>query len=532
MGAGGQQFSAKTLTSAGGQGRGLLGGRLSGRSPWPLVAAVGFLAAGLLALGFGFRAVSDDDYARVLLAQRFAQAPHVDPTGSSWLPFPFWTMGTLMRALGPTLAVARGFALASAFASGLVLWASGRVAGLSSGASALGALASLIAPSLALLAAAPLPELPSAALATYGVAAACFGGRGALFAGGVALLAACLSRYEVWPLAAVAALICLARARTARTEATPTSTAQGGGGSVRLAALASALLAIAGPLAWVGWNLKAHGSALWFARRVASYHASVAPGASALSGLIEGYPLALLREAPGLLFVVAVALAWRGARKRWALFLTAGLVQVVALCAAQARGGAPTHHPERTLAATFCLLALAAAGEAEQFWRARAGAPKGRGPFSDRRAFRTIMAISALTLVASSGFVWRLLSLPEGFGLPRSEELALGRVLAERVGAGERVLVAPSSYGYLATLVTFGRPDDVTALVPKEVDPRSTADDPFESEASLAHAVEQAGARWVLATGGQRSMAEASGLHGGPLTGTWWLYDARGAKAP
>jgi hypothetical protein len=32
--------------------------------------------------------VSDDDYARVVIAQRLSLA--LDPSGTSWLPFPFW----------------------------------------------------------------------------------------------------------------------------------------------------------------------------------------------------------------------------------------------------------------------------------------------------------------------------------------------------------------------------------------------------------------------------------------------------------
>src|SRR5262245_35515505 len=50
-------------------------------------------AVGALVLAGGFRAVSDDDFSRVVLAQQWALKPHLDPTGSSWLPFPFWIYG-------------------------------------------------------------------------------------------------------------------------------------------------------------------------------------------------------------------------------------------------------------------------------------------------------------------------------------------------------------------------------------------------------------------------------------------------------
>ncbi|HEU4403863.1 MAG TPA: hypothetical protein VFS43_01010 [Polyangiaceae bacterium] len=543
-----QQSPGATLASAGQEAASLrrlvVPRRAGGDYRWALVAAVGVLAAGLLALGFGFRVVSDDDYARVLLAQRFARAPRLDPTGTSWLPFPFWAMGGVMRALGPTLAVARGFALASAGASGLLLWAAGRAAGLSSATAALGALLPFSAPALAPFAAAPVPELLTAALATYGVAAACFGGRLAAVAGGTALLAACLSRYEVWSLAAYAAVVCLARAAFGGEGAGPASaagegrtgegrTGGAGRGGARAAAALAALLALAGPIGWLSWNHHAHGDALSFARRVASYHASVSPSPPSLAGLVAGYPAALVREAPGVVVAAAFALAFgRGARGRWALLLGAGLTQLVALAAAELRGGAPTHHPGRALAAAWCLFGLVAAGEVERLWRSRGRTVGGRGASNKLGALGAIAVICAFTVAISTGFVGRLRSVSEGFGPARAEELALGRALAARIAPGERVLVAPPSYGYLAMLVAFGRPDDVTALVPRAVDPRSTADDPFASPASLARAVAGARARWVLATGAQRAAAEASGLRGVPLTEAWWLYDARGAQAP
>ncbi|HEX3855498.1 MAG TPA: hypothetical protein VHW01_31260, partial [Polyangiaceae bacterium] len=51
-----------------------------------LLAARGI--ACVLAWDNGFRALSDDDYARISIAQRFAHTPHIDPSGTSWLPAP------------------------------------------------------------------------------------------------------------------------------------------------------------------------------------------------------------------------------------------------------------------------------------------------------------------------------------------------------------------------------------------------------------------------------------------------------------
>jgi hypothetical protein len=70
-----------------------------------LVAAKLALAA--LVLHLGFSHVSDDDYARIVIAEQFAHAPHLDPSATSWLPLPFWINGAAMMVLGRSLGVAR-----------------------------------------------------------------------------------------------------------------------------------------------------------------------------------------------------------------------------------------------------------------------------------------------------------------------------------------------------------------------------------------------------------------------------------------
>ena len=79
------------------------------------------LAATLSVLGSGFRAISDDDYARAVIAQRFVTEPRLDPSGTSWLPLPFWVMGGAMVAFGRSLGVARGAAIALALGSGVCM---------------------------------------------------------------------------------------------------------------------------------------------------------------------------------------------------------------------------------------------------------------------------------------------------------------------------------------------------------------------------------------------------------------------------
>src|SRR5579863_3185512 len=69
------------------------------------------LAVSVWVLTHGFSHVSDDDYARTVIAEQFAHAPRLDPSGTSWLPLPFWVLGTSMMALGRSLAVARSVAV-------------------------------------------------------------------------------------------------------------------------------------------------------------------------------------------------------------------------------------------------------------------------------------------------------------------------------------------------------------------------------------------------------------------------------------
>src|ERR1019366_480374 len=47
------------------------------------------------------------DYARTVIAEHFAFAPRFDPSGTSWLPLPFWLTGGAMRFLGRSLGAAR-----------------------------------------------------------------------------------------------------------------------------------------------------------------------------------------------------------------------------------------------------------------------------------------------------------------------------------------------------------------------------------------------------------------------------------------
>src|SRR5688500_6385615 len=77
-----------------------------------------------------FSALSDDAYARVVIAQKFASAPAWDPSGTSWLPFPSWMQGSAMLLFGPELRTATAVAWVSGVVSTLLIWLGARTLGL------------------------------------------------------------------------------------------------------------------------------------------------------------------------------------------------------------------------------------------------------------------------------------------------------------------------------------------------------------------------------------------------------------------
>ncbi len=155
-------------------------------------------AAVLLA---GFRAVSDDDYARVVLAQTWARAPKLDPTGTSWLPFPFWLNGAAMLAFGRSLFVAQAVAFVLGIVATLLIALGAlRVTADRRAAFVAAAFATLVGWS-AWLGVATVPEGLTAALTFFAASSLTTRSPRARAFGALALLAATLSRYEPWPVA-------------------------------------------------------------------------------------------------------------------------------------------------------------------------------------------------------------------------------------------------------------------------------------------------------------------------------------------
>ncbi len=389
--------------AAGSSSRGGEGASRSGLSRADLarVAALRVALSGAVLL-FGFRSVSDDDFSRVVIAQQLVHAPKLDPSGTSWLPFPFWLDGAAMLVLGRSLLVAHLVAvLLGAAASVLVAIAAHRLTNERRAALFAGHLATLFGWS-AWLGVATVPELFTAALTLFAAASLATRSPRDRLLGALALLAATLSRYEPWPVAAAFALwnaADVARGRLARTAPRDAPVdlrdapidlrdapidlrdvpvdlrdvpldLRDAPAPRRFAAATGAIasiVAIAGPVLWIAWNRVSHGDAFHFVARVTAYRRALGETANESTlARFAAYPGALVREMPEIVIPAAIAASLLVTpRARAAVLaplhacaapLALAAVQIVALSLALVKDGAPTHHPER--AVLFPALAL------------------------------------------------------------------------------------------------------------------------------------------------------------------------------
>lgn len=288
----------------------------------------------------GFAGVSLDDAARALIAWDFAERPTLDPTRSSWLPVHTYAVGALLR-VAPRLDVTP---YAVSFASSLVA-----LAALAALLRRQGVAASRAAPLLVALAAwrwtvlpaasGCVPEMPAVMWLCVG-ALALDGATSwpAVTLAGLAWTVACGHRYECWFAVAAMALAWSARRRDLRA-------------SVVLAVTAALV-----PVAWL-WVQHRRGDAWGFVHRVEDYRRHAAP-LPTLAWRLMRYPVALLREAPAVVALAALAArrrAWDPVTFSGAAATLAGLVLV------DLRGGGPTHHAERALIPVVWMLVPTAA---------------------------------------------------------------------------------------------------------------------------------------------------------------------------
>jgi hypothetical protein len=397
---------------------------------------------------YGVVALSDDDYARVAIAERFAASPRLDPSGTSWLPFPFWVMGAAMKLLDTSLDVARLVTGALSVGATWLLYAAGRAWSFSQRRALVAAALASILPAAALLGSMTVPELPTAALAVFAIVTASAPGRqsdSAFFVryrvpllSSLAMLAATLSRYETWPLAAALAVILWRR---------EPSDASWKGRAKRAALAAAPLL---GPVLWIVHNRIAHRDALSFLHRVSSYRAALGPnhGGNPLTyvvALVGGSPAVMLALA--LLTVTSFRLLGRKPARRnlarFAPWAASAAALLVFLLAGQLAGGAPTHHAERALLAVWLLATLAVVDLSSivstRLLRSRAWIGV---------AFALLLALDYRSTFADGG-------------IRRDNEERVGQQLRALVPRGERVFAATTDYGHFAVMAAFGRPYDV-----------------------------------------------------------------------
>jgi hypothetical protein len=404
-------------------------------------------ALGLFVLGSGFSHVSDDDYARVVIAQRFAHAPLLDPSGTSWLPFPFWVTGGAMLLFGRSLETARGVAFVLGALSVVPPYLALRAAFVARAPALVGVVLAACVPWNAWLAVATVPEALTASLVAAG-AIAVFAERWRPLAA-AGLLAASLSRYEAWPVCAIFAIAC---AWSARHRAH------------RARNVIAAAIALAGPLAWMAWNAHAHGSATHFLARVSAFRQATGAANIPLEAKWLGYPRALADCAPdvaGLAAIGLLGLRDRVARARWTLPLLMGAALFAFLVYGDLHDGAPTHHPERALMPLVWLLAAFGVDGTRAFARRIAW---GR----TKREIWIVGAITAATIawVASRPDAWRAFPGRDSAS-DRTAQLDRGRAL--RAEGARAIVVTPCAYEHFALLAAFGAPERA------EIEPRELA---------------------------------------------------------
>ncbi|HEX3769383.1 MAG TPA: hypothetical protein VHV30_00900 [Polyangiaceae bacterium] len=401
--------------------------------------AVGLkLAIDAWVLRLGFSHVSDDDYARTVIAERFALAPHLDPSGTSWLPLPFWVTGGAMAIVGRSLESARAIAVVLGALGVIAPFAAMRGAGVSRPAAMGATLAAMALPWSAWLDVATVPDGWTAALIAAGAIAMRVERARAWAA--AALLAASLARYEAWPACAVFAVFAGVTAR--RLE-----------GAARRRAIVCAIIAMAGPVLWMAWNAHAHGSPFHFVARVTAFRRAIGAADLPLRDKLLGYPRALVGEVPEAAVLGALGIAGaarsRPLRDRWLAALGVALAVLVFLVIGDLGDGAPTHHPARALGAVGWILVGAGVDTAVT---AAAGA--------SARAARVAVAVAggAVALAWTIGLPGRWAEAPGNSDYERRDaQIARGRALRDEDVAAAQI--TPCQFEHFALIAAWGRPD-------------------------------------------------------------------------
>jgi hypothetical protein len=407
------------------------------------LALVGLLCACKLAidacvLRLGFTHVSDDDYARTVISQQFAHAPRLDPSGTSWLPLPFWIAGAAMRALGRSLGAARAISVTLGAAGVVAPYAAMRSLRLPRATALAATLVGMALPWNAWLGAATVPDGWTAALIAAGAIA--MREEAARPWCAVALLAASLARYEAWAACAALALVCGVHALQNRGDRSARD-------------LACALLALAGPALWMAWNAHAHGSPFHFIARVTAFRRAIGAADAPLRDKLLGYPRALVADVPEAAALGACGLAGlcasRGFRERWGAAAAVALAVLAFLVVGDLGDGAPTHHPARALGAVvWILVAMGVDAVAGAIAR-----PPAR--LSQRAA---AIAAAGVALAWVGGLPDRWDAAP-GESDAERRDTQIARGLELRRLETERAEITPCQFEHFALIAAWGEPE-------------------------------------------------------------------------
>jgi hypothetical protein len=298
----------------------------------------------------------------------------------------------------------------------------------------------LALPWSAWLGVATVPEAPTAALIAAGAIAVT--APSARLPASLALLAASLSRYEAWPVCAVFVSVCAFVARRDVEE--------------RARTVAAGLVALLGPILWMLWNAHAHGSPLHFLARVTAYRQAIGAAAIPLWAKLEAFPLALASTSPLVLTLAAagaLVLPFDEAlRRRWTAPLVAAAAVLAFLVYGDARDGAPTHHPERSVLPILWILVPFATDASRTFGRKVAwGRPR--------------REMWLFGLAVSGGVGWLALlpaELRDAPGMSPQEQRGAQIRRGRELPASGSVTITPCAYEHFALIAAAGSPQRFT----------------------------------------------------------------------
>lgn len=457
----------------------------------PCIIATTKVVVSLALLWSGFRSISDDDFARVVIAQQFVTYPSFDPSGTSWLPFPFLIYGSSMAVFGATLVAAQVIAILLGVCAAVGVWLVARSLHLSPRAALVAGMIAACMPHAVYYGAAMVPDYWTAVLAL--AASATLGSKhGRTRAAGA--LAACLAtlcRYETWPIACVVSGYATFDAIRQRHE--------------RRWLVASAIIASVGATGWMLYGLAHHHDAFFFVKRVAAYRQALGGESMTLGVRLVQQPLALFTGEPELTFlalllpfIVLLVHGREGLRGRAWVRPSLAIGSLVSfLVIGDLFDGAPTHHEDRTLLLAWLAMALLVGELLDRLLRNAFGPSRSNDQLAAWLSpKRLVVSVGVLGAVIAMTLIVRpRITKSESF-VDRSGEIGIGQVAAALVPPGQRLAVYTEDYGFFAVQAAFARPFDSAPLLRR--DPRHREHDPLSSPEELTQRLDALRARYLV----------------------------------